>query len=84
MKDILKDRFAAAWENFSGRHKGRRVGTLWAKYDEGTGDATLTVDLLESHPLLRADILKDCIFVLQVEYEQALNDMSNPKKVTQN
>ena len=68
----MKDRFAAAFSHVGERHKGTRIGTLWAKIDEMTGDATLTVEFLNQTPLTRADVLKDIIGVLEREYSLAV------------
>lgn len=72
-----QDRFAAAWAEGLDRHKGERIGTIWAKRRSGTGDATLTVDFLDADALLRADILQDVIGVLQREYELAVASITH-------
>ena len=59
------------------RHKGKRIGTLWIKESEITGDVTLTEDFLERGALERADVLKDIIGVLEREYDKSLYAMRN-------
>ena len=69
---MSNDRFAAAWADVGTRHKRRRVGTIWADYDDGDGDVTLTVGFLNEAPLMKADILGDAIGLLQREYDLAV------------
>lgn len=72
---MARDRFAAAFAECGERHKGTRIGMLWADYNNSTGDATLTIEFLDMPPLCRADILKDAIGVLEREYELAVASM---------
>ncbi len=65
------------------RHKGKRIGTLWLKKSEITGDVTLTEDFLERDALECADVLKDVIGVLQREYNNTVDGMwSGKRKIT--
>ena len=77
----MKDRFAAQWDSVGERHKGTRIGTLWAKLDNGTGDATITVQFLEEMAITRADILQDIIGVLQREYGLAVAMICQPEGI---
>lgn len=57
------------------RRKGTRFGTLWADYNTGEGDVTLTIEFCEEDWLMRADILQDVIGLLNREYEKALKEL---------
>ena len=72
---MTKDRYAAAWAQVGERHKGRRIGTLWLSEAGMSGDATLTVDFLDKPGLDRADVLLDCIGVLDREYRLAVGSI---------
>lgn len=70
------ERFAG--EAYNGeRHKGTRFGTLWANYETGEADVTVTMEFSDYYGLMRADLLQDVIGILQREYEKALNDMES-------
>ena len=73
----MKERYAADWEKSleDFRHKGVRIGTLWAKWDGVSGDVTLTDDFSNETGLFRADVLKDVIGLLEREYEVALKKL---------
>jgi hypothetical protein len=58
------------------RQKGIRFGTLWAGREGDEGDVTLTLEFCDSDPLLRADLLKDVIGLLEHEYDKAREEMS--------
>lgn len=68
---MTKDRFAAALDECGERHKGTRIGTLWGRNGH-EGDATLTVEFLNSPMIERLDTLKDIIGVLSGEYDNTL------------
>lgn len=78
----MKDRFAGAFDHriADQRHRGKRIGTLWADYTDVDGDATLTADFLDQSPLTRADILQDIIGVLQREYELAVSHITTDRE----
>ena len=68
------ERFAA--EDYKGeRHKGTRFGALWANYETGEADVTLTLEFCEEDWLMRAGLLQDVIGLLNREYEKALKEM---------
>lgn len=70
---MSKDRFTRGWEGF--RHKGRRLGTLWADCDAGEGDVTLLLDgMCNESALFRLDVLQDWIGLLQREYDITLEE----------
>ena len=73
---MAKDRHAAAWAEIGDRHKGRRIGTLWLGREEMSGDVTLTVDFLDREAVDRADVLRDCILVIEREYALAVSQTS--------
>jgi hypothetical protein len=58
------------------RRKGTRFGTLWADYQSGEADVTLTLEFCYDNPLMRADLLMDVIGLLQHEYDKAREEMS--------
>ena len=72
----MTDKFAAEWDVgiASQRHKGRRIGTLWAEEDTGGGDCTLAQWFLDETWLFRADVLQEVIGLLRREYEKAMTD----------
>jgi hypothetical protein len=73
------ERFAG--EDYKGgRRKGTRFGTLWANYDTGEADVTLTLEFCEEDWLMRADLLQDVIGLLEREYEQALKELEEESK----
>jgi hypothetical protein len=66
------------------RHKGTRFGTLWADYETGEGDVTITLEFCDESWLMRADLLQDVIKLLTREYEQALKGMEEEFPVKTN
>lgn len=70
----MTDRWTRNMPPDTDRSKGKRLGTLWADMDTGEGDVTLNI-LIDEDPLLRADVLKDWIFLLEREYELAVEQM---------
>ena len=71
----MTDRFAASLDECGKRHKGVRVGTVWAR--DASGDVTLSTDFLNWPTLERLDILKDTIGVLTREYNNTLQAWHN-------
>jgi hypothetical protein len=69
----MTDRFANAGQYGGRRHKGTRVATIWAQY--GDGDITIAPVFDTMHAVERADLLQDAIFILQEEYEIAIEEM---------
>ena len=68
---MATDRFTRGYDGE--RCKGRRMGTLWANEDIGSGDVTLRLEgMADQDSLFRADILKDWIYLLQAEYDLTL------------
>jgi len=77
------ERFAG--EDYQGeRRKGTRFGTLWANYETGEADVTLTLEFCDEDWLMRADLLQDVIGLLNREYEKALNDIERAFPVKKN
>ena len=73
------ERFAG--EEYKGeRRKGTRFGTLWANYETGEADVTITLEFCEEYGLMRADLLQDVIGLLEREYEKALKQMEEDYK----
>jgi len=74
----MEERFAADvdWEIADSRHTGHRIGMLWANFDDGSGDATLTLEFSDQPALTRADVLKDIIGVLSREYDNTVQQMN--------
>ncbi len=68
---MSKDRFTRGYHGE--RRKGRRMGTLWANEEIGSGDVTLRLEgMADQDSLFRADILQDWIGLLQSEYDLTL------------
>ena len=68
---MATDRFTRGWDGE--RHKGTRMGTLWANENIGSGDVTLRLEgMADQDSLFRADILQDWIGLLQREYDLTL------------
>jgi len=61
------------------RHRGKKIGTLWAHLNGLEGDVTISKNLMEIIPdaLARADILKDIIGLLEREYERSVKLICN-------
>jgi len=65
---MATDRFTRGWDG--DRHKGTRLGTLWADCDTGEGDVTLRLNgMCDNNALFRLDVLQDWISLLQKEYD---------------
>jgi hypothetical protein len=59
--------------------------TLKANFNAGEGDIGNVLEFRYSNdPLMRADLLKDWIFLLEEEYEEALLDMRAEYKGLEN
>lgn len=70
------DRFTRGWDGH--RHKGKRLGTLWADCDCGEGDVTLRLDgMCNMGALFRLDVLQDWIGLLQREYDITLKEFDD-------
>ncbi len=54
-----------------------KIPKLTAKLNDGEGDLIIDPDWNALPPLLRADILKDWIHLLDEEYVKARSEMSN-------
>lgn len=73
------ERFAG--EDYKGeRRKGTRFGTLWANYDTGEADVTITLEFCHEDWPMRAELLQDVIGLLNREYEKALNELGEVLK----
>jgi hypothetical protein len=73
------ERFAG--QNYEGeRRKGTRFGTLWANYETGEADVTITLEFCNEDWLMRADLLQDVIGLLNREYEDALKELEEESK----
>jgi hypothetical protein len=73
---MATDRFTRGWDGE--RHKGTRMGTLWADCDSGEGDVTLRLDgMCNENALFRLDVLQDWIGLLQREYDITLKEFDS-------
>ena len=72
---MATDRFTRGWDGE--RHKGTRLGTLWADMDSGEGDVTLRLEgMCDMGLLFRLDVLQDWIGLLQREYNITLQEFN--------
>ncbi len=55
--------------------KGRLIGKLYAHFGDGEGDVTLDFAVDNESPMWRVDVLQDIINLLNVEYEDAFDEM---------
>lgn len=73
---MAKDRFAWADRGFDFSKRNLRVGTIWMDTNDVQGEVTISdsFDSIEC-PLMKADILKDIIGLLQHEYDAVVNEL---------
>lgn len=62
------DRYTKGSGNI-GRHKGKRIGTLWTSDTRGEGDVTMSPYFDALPPLQRLDVLRDVLGLLQREHD---------------
>lgn len=65
-----KERFLYASGFTSGRKKGKKIGTLYAYLNSGEGDVTIKTYFDDFDPLLRLDVMKDILWMIESEIEE--------------
>jgi hypothetical protein len=65
-----KERFLYASGFTSGRTKGKKIGTLYAYLNSGEGDVTIKTYFDDLDPLLRLDVMKDILWMIESEIEE--------------
>ena len=71
---MAKDRFAWADRGFDFSKRNLRVGTLWMGDAEGEVTISQAFDSIEC-PLMKADILKDILGLIQREYDAVVKEL---------
>lgn len=75
----MPDRFTEGMGPLIERRKGRRGGTLWADFETGEGDVTLSEAFCEEDLLFQADVLSDWIGCLKAEYKAVKAQLFTPE-----